>query len=339
VTITGTSTNQAPTARLSANPVSDNVGSEVLFDGTSSSDPDGTVEQYLFSFGDGDTLGWTTTSQATHTYDAAGVYTASLQVKDDKGKTSTNKAEVTVTVEQPNEAPVAEIVSIEPNPAMVGDTITFTGRGTDPDGVITQYAWDSNMQPTLSDQATFQTTSMEIGIHTVSLKVRDDDGVWSEPATMTLTVKQNLDPTLTVLTKRTEADTETVIEFLVRYTDPEGDAPTSERLYYGKEQPFYQEALLQVDETDTNYKDGKDYYFNMKLKEPGNYTYYFEFVNAKNGKKLSDAKHIDVKEATGFLPGPGAVVAVMGMLLAAAVAVGLRGGRGMPKSARKGSAG
>jgi PKD repeat protein len=339
VTITSASANQAPTARLSANPVSVNVGSEVLFDGTSSSDTDGTVAQYLYSFGDGTTEGWTTSSQVTHAFTAAGVYTASLQVKDDKGKTSTNKAEVQVEVEQPNEPPVAEIVSVLPNPAMQGDPVTFTGVGTDPDGVVTQYVWDSNLLPMLSDQATFTTSTLEVGIHTITFKVRDDDGVWSEPDTVTLEVKRNNPPTLTVLTTKTEADTETVIEFLVRYTDPEGDAPTSARLYYGREQPYFQEVLLQADETDTNVKDGKEYYFNMKLKDPGNYTYYFEFVNEKNGKRLSDARHINVKEATGFLPGPGAAAAAGAMLLAVAMAAGHQRGRGMPKSARKGSAG
>ena len=326
VTVTGgTTTNKAPVAALSASPANVAVGDDVLLSGTGSTDADGDVAQYLFSFGDGATLGWTSSSQAVHAYASAGVFTATLQVKDDKGKQSENTASVQVEVEAPNEAPTAHIVSIAPSPALVGDAVTFTGEGTDPDGVISQYLWESNFEPVLSEQSVFTSTTLEVGIHTVSLKVRDDDGVWSEPATALLEIKRNNAPVVESRTNRTSASTETVIDFLVKYTDAEGDYPTSERLYYGRGGEYIFEDLVEADEADKDVKDGKFYFFKTKLDKAGKWTYYFEFQNAKNAKVKSATGTIEVKEAKGFIPGPGAAMAALAMLVAlgaSAVTVG-----------------
>jgi PKD repeat protein len=326
----GGTTNQAPVARLSATPSVAKVDGSVVFDGTSSTDVDGTVAQYRFDLGDGTIVGWTTSSQTTHAYDAAGNYAATLQVKDDKGKVSDNTASVTVGVEAPNVVPTASITSIAPNPAVVGDSITFTGAGADPDGTITAYAWDSNLDGPLSDQSTFSKTTLTIGIHTITFRVKDDDGAWSDDATATLDVKRNVPPTLVVLTNASSIDTETVVEFLVKYIDPENDAPTSSKLYYGIGGDYKSEALVAADPTDTNYRDGKDYYYKMKLGKAGTYKYYFEFQNAKNSKQLSEVKSIDVEQAKGFLPGPGVAAVALAMLAVCLLSTRRRGSRGGP---------
>ena len=58
----------------------------VGFDGSGSSDPDGTVQGWSWNFGDGSTGSGATIS---HTYAAAGTYSVSLTVTDDHGKTTT----------------------------------------------------------------------------------------------------------------------------------------------------------------------------------------------------------------------------------------------------------
>jgi chitodextrinase len=57
------------------------------FDGTASSDSDGSITSYEWDFGDGDTATGTT---ASHTYAASGTYTVTLTVTDDDGATGTD---------------------------------------------------------------------------------------------------------------------------------------------------------------------------------------------------------------------------------------------------------
>ena len=63
--------------------------------GTASTDPDGTVTSYAWTFGDGATASGPT---ATHVYAAAGTYSIGLTVTDNRGGTSTTSQQVTVAV-------------------------------------------------------------------------------------------------------------------------------------------------------------------------------------------------------------------------------------------------
>jgi PKD repeat protein len=65
----------------------------VSVDGKTSSDPDGTVAAYLWSWGDGTTSTGPTT---THTYAVSGTYTVTLTVTDNQGATGTTSKLVTV---------------------------------------------------------------------------------------------------------------------------------------------------------------------------------------------------------------------------------------------------
>jgi PKD repeat protein len=65
------------------------------FDGTGSSDPDGTIASYAWDFGDGTTRPG---AMVDHTYAAAGTYTVTLTVTDDDG--ATGQASQSVTVSQ-----------------------------------------------------------------------------------------------------------------------------------------------------------------------------------------------------------------------------------------------
>ncbi|MFC1676089.1 Ig-like domain-containing protein [Planctomycetota bacterium] len=87
-----------------------------------------------------------------------------------------------------NIAPEATIQSISPNPAQPGQMITFSGYGTDSDGSITGYSWRSNVDGSLSSQATFNTWSLTPGTHTIFFSVRDNDGQWSPEVSRNLPV-------------------------------------------------------------------------------------------------------------------------------------------------------
>mgnify|MGYP001765809233 CR=1 FL=1 len=69
------------------------VGETVTFDGRMSSDPDGTISEYAWDFGE-DTTG--TGMAASHIYSTAGTYTVTLTVTDDDGASASDSAEVTV---------------------------------------------------------------------------------------------------------------------------------------------------------------------------------------------------------------------------------------------------
>ncbi len=88
-------TNTPPTAAFTSS-VSNLV---VNLDASTSTDPDGTIAGYAWDFGDGTTGTGVT---ASHTYSAAGTYTVSLVVTDDRGATSTKTGSVTVTTPLPN---------------------------------------------------------------------------------------------------------------------------------------------------------------------------------------------------------------------------------------------
>jgi len=77
-----------PEARFTADPYPEvQEGHTVIFDASSSSDPDGTIKTYVWSFGDGF---WEETSSPTvsHKYTTVGEYWVQLVVEDDYGDRS-----------------------------------------------------------------------------------------------------------------------------------------------------------------------------------------------------------------------------------------------------------
>lgn len=82
--------NAAPTAVVA----STTINLSVRFDGSGSTDSDGTVASYAWDFGDGSTG---TGAVVTHAYTVAGTYTATLSVADQLGAIGTATATVTVT--------------------------------------------------------------------------------------------------------------------------------------------------------------------------------------------------------------------------------------------------
>ena len=114
--------NQPPTADANG-PYSGTAGSPVIFDGSGSSDPDGTIASYAWDFGDG---GTGTGVSPTYTYAAAGTYTVTLTVTDDGGLT--DSATSTATIVDHQQDPIAEPKG--PYKGIEGQQVTFEGTGS-----------------------------------------------------------------------------------------------------------------------------------------------------------------------------------------------------------------
>jgi PKD repeat protein len=88
--------NQSPVARMTATPSSGVAPLSVSFNGSTSSDPDGSIASWAWTFGDGGTASGATVS---HTYTTAGSYTAQLTVTDNQGATGSTSAPISVSAD------------------------------------------------------------------------------------------------------------------------------------------------------------------------------------------------------------------------------------------------
>lgn len=123
----------------------------------------------------------------TYTFTAGSEGTVTL-VAEDGSPTSYCADAVKFTLIHATEAPAAEINKIHPNPAMLGKTVSFEGKGSDSDGHIVEYSWESSLDGHLSDAAEFKTDKLSEGVHEITFKVKDDKHQWSPPAAATLTI-------------------------------------------------------------------------------------------------------------------------------------------------------
>ncbi len=162
--------NQPPVAAFNFSPTNPLVGSWVQFNGSASSDPDGTITSYAWNFGDGGTGSGVS---RYHQFAAPGTYTVSLTVTDDDGATDTEIH--TIQVGSINQSPVAAF-NFSPTNPLVGSWVQFNGSASsDPDGTITSYAWNFGDGGTGSGVSRYHQFAAP-GTYTVSLTVTDDDG-------------------------------------------------------------------------------------------------------------------------------------------------------------------
>jgi PKD repeat protein len=226
--ITHVHANQPPVATIvsvSPNPADVGVSVTFVFSG---SDSDGTAVHYEWDFGDDTT--WSSwldgndiQEMITHNYSTRGSYAARLRVLDDGEAWS---SWTSIVVQVGNQPPVATILSISPNPAVVGAAVTFTGDGSDADGVVVAYQWTSSIDDWLGDSPSFTMSSLSAGIHTISFWVQDNDGVWSDVASDILEVLVgNQPPVATILSiSPNPADVGVSVTFVFSGSDSDGTA-------------------------------------------------------------------------------------------------------------------
>ncbi len=119
-----------------------------------------------------------------------------------------------------NGRPRAIIDSVEHPLVNEGEAVILRGTYIDhEDGIIT-FWWGSDIDGELSDQMLFHTSSLSNGTHTITYRVRDDFLVWSENATVTVTV--NGLPRVSIVSIGPELPTTgEVVQFEGAWTDHE----------------------------------------------------------------------------------------------------------------------
>ena len=145
------------------------IGWRCTFDGAGSSDPDGTIASYSWSFGGGEGTAYGQT--VSHTYRAAGPFTATLWVTDNGGGEDIQQHVINLVA---NEPPSASFTIV-----CTALTCRFDGStSSDPDGMIENYTWNFG-DGTGASAVTATHTYAYASTFAVSLTVRDNIGATS----------------------------------------------------------------------------------------------------------------------------------------------------------------
>jgi len=208
--------NRKPSAAIVATPMSGVAPLEVSFT-ANATDPDGTVDAYSWTFGDG---GTSTLQDPTHTFTMPGNYAVRVTVTDDKGASSFDQVRISVT-STPNLPPTAS-AQATPTSGTAPLTVNFTGSGTDPDGTVASYDWTFGDGGTSNMQNPSHTYT-SAGNFTARLTVTDDQGA-TAMATVAITVDgpMNQPPTASATGMPTSGTAPLMVNFTGSGNDPDG---------------------------------------------------------------------------------------------------------------------
>jgi PKD repeat protein len=171
-------TNRPPTASftISANPTAPNK--TVTFNGSGSSDPDGTIAKYEWDLDGNGTYETSTgtTPTVTKSYTTQGTVNVGLRVTDSSGATATTTKALTVV----NTAPVPSFTAT-PSPANTRQTVTFNASASKDDGTIAKYEWDLDGNGTYETNTgttpTVTKSYTATGTLNIGLRVTDNEGL------------------------------------------------------------------------------------------------------------------------------------------------------------------
>lgn len=192
------SPNQNPTATINNPNDSTTIteGDSIYFSGTGAdSDPGDTIIGYNWR----SSLDGQLSSQSSFTTSdlSVGTHTIYLKVKDNHGAWSSEDT-ITVIVTDSggvNQKPVAYIfIPDKPITKNYGETVEFLGQGSDTDGQVVGYIWNSSIDGVLSIERQFSINYLSVGQHTIYFKVKDNDGEWSTEKSISVTIHDPSNP-------------------------------------------------------------------------------------------------------------------------------------------------
>ncbi|WP_459986709.1 Ig-like domain-containing protein [Mycolicibacterium hodleri] len=206
VTVTVTPVNGAPVANGDVATVAEGGTTTIVLTGNDT-DADGTVDESTVVIVRQPTAGTVTVNpNGTVTYASNGAEVTSdnftYTVKDDAGLTS-NAATVTVTITPVNDPPVAngDVATVAEGGTT---TIVLTGNDTDADGTVDESTVVIVRQPTAgtvtvnpNGTVTYASNGAEVTSDNFTYTVKDDAGLTSNAATVTVTITPVNDPPVT----------------------------------------------------------------------------------------------------------------------------------------------
>jgi hypothetical protein len=183
--------NTAPAVTITAPPdgSSYTVGTSVGFAGTANDAEDGDISSSLAwtssldgAIGSGASFSTSSLSVGTHTITAS--------VTDSGGLPGSDS--ITVTINPVGNTPPSVTITAPPDPSTFnqGDSVSFAGTATDAeDGNLSaNLAWTSNLDGAIGSGASFSTSTLSVGTHTITASVTDSGGA---PGSDTVTVTIN----------------------------------------------------------------------------------------------------------------------------------------------------
>jgi len=148
---------------------------DIIFDGTCSTDPDGAIRRYDWDWGDGK-YSYNGGRILTHRWHQIGAYAVTLTVTDDSGLKGVVSQNVLVGIGGQPASPTAAF-SFAPDTPDIGGEVVFDATGsTDSDGVITAYHWVFGDGSESSAGPIAYHSYNQAGDYFVILTVTDDDG-------------------------------------------------------------------------------------------------------------------------------------------------------------------
>jgi RHS repeat-associated protein len=218
--------NQLPLAKFVSASDSSLGVYKARFDASSSTDADGTILEYSWEFGDGQTG---TGALAEHIYAAGGTYLVKLTVKDNKQGLG---AATQSLVLQDTVAPVIALQSPAPNSTIKSLSVSIAGSSNEPlSQVLAQFDSEGPFQLILSnDKKSFSGSiqALKDGARTISITSKDLAGN-SVLNSVSVTLDTNVPPVPNLLTTIPPSN---VAPLMVLFDGSKSTSPQAKALHY-----------------------------------------------------------------------------------------------------------
>jgi len=275
--LSGCGSNKPPSISFSISPNEGQAPLEASFDATRSEDPDGEIDNYLWSFGDG-VKG--SGKIVKHTYEDDGTYEVTLTLTDNKGK----EASETQTIDVKNSPPQPTLTA-EPKEGESPLEVTFDLSGSsDPNGAITDFELafgDGNSSSGEDILKKVSHTYESAGDYEAKATLTDDDGATAS-TTLQISVQEPPPPNKPPVAEIDADKTEGTAPLEVTFDAEASEDPDGEIVSYNWEFGDGESA------------SGKE--VTHEFTEPGEYEVTLTVVDDRDGTS-SSTEEITVEEA------------------------------------------